>query len=78
MEKNKLLAHWEWELINGNRVTGQIRSRIREIEDEINAAYQMIGHATVDGDDVTDWVNGVREKRARVAELKNVLSMMGV
>lgn len=60
-------------------INEQIRGRIREIENEISAAHTMIGSAFVNGDtDLCEsWAISVREKEARIQELKNVLKMMG-
>lgn len=74
------LAPWERELLAGKRpVDVQIRDRIKEIADENVAAHRMIGEAFVDGDtDLCEsWAIGVREREARIQELKNVLKMMG-
>lgn len=75
------LAPWERELIAAvPSINEQIRRRIREITDENTAAHRMIGEAFVDGDkDLCEsWAIGVRERDARIQELKNVLSMMEV
>lgn len=60
-----------------DRVEENVRGRIREIEEELAATYMLIGEATVNGKDATDWVSNAKEKRGRIWELKYVLNMIG-
>lgn len=74
--------HWAREnarVAGNDGMNRKVRARIAQIQDEIDANSRMIGEAFVAGDmDLAEtWAIGVREKQARIAELKNVLKMMG-
>lgn len=60
-----------------NSVEDGVHDRIREIEDELNETFMLIGKIVVAGGKADVQIGRANEMQSRIYELKNVLNMIG-
>lgn len=59
------------------RAKRDINSRIRQVEQELNETFRLIGQALVRGNDTAEFVVNAKVTEARLTELKNALALIG-